>query len=128
MKDIADAMDMGRIAYMDREEAAGDAAWIKHPANPGVKLKHLVSGRDTEGALSCHLVKLGPGQVLPEHVHEAQWELHEVVGGRGTATFDDRELDYAPGSLAVIPKGVLHSITASEEGVTLLAKFFPALT
>jgi len=101
--------------------------WKAHPVFAGVSMKHLVVAADTNGALSCHLVRLEPGARLASHVHEGQWELHEVVAGAGTAGLADKPVDYQPGVAAVIPRGVPHEVTAGETGLTLFAKFFPAL-
>jgi quercetin dioxygenase-like cupin family protein len=109
----------------DKDPAA--LPWNNHPAFTGVRLKHLVTGADTNGALSCHLVRIDPGCHLKNHVHEGQWELHEVVAGSGTAQLDGRKADYLPGVVAVVPKGTPHEILAGDEGLCIFAKFFPAL-
>ncbi len=101
--------------------------WNPHPAFPGVSLKHLLTGADTDGALSCHLVRVAPGARLESHVHAVQWELHEVVAGSGEAVIDGCAAVYAPGVMAVIPSGQGHAVAAGPEGLTLFAKFFPAL-
>ncbi|WP_043633486.1 cupin domain-containing protein [Desulfovibrio sp. TomC] len=106
---------------------AADIPWKDHPAFAGVALRHLVTAADTEGALSCHLVRLDPGASLASHVHDGQWELHEVVAGSGTASLNGAPADYLPGVAAVIPRSVPHEVTAGEQGLTLYAKFFPAL-
>lgn len=106
---------------------AGMLPWKAHPVFAGVSLKHLVTAVDTDGALSCHLVRLEPGARLASHVHDGQWELHEVVAGSGTAGLDGRAAEYLPGVAAVIPRGVVHEVTAGEAGLCLYAKFFPAL-
>jgi len=109
----------------DKDAAA--LPWNAHPAFAGVALKHLVAGADTGGALSCHLVRIDPGCRLASHVHAGQWELHEVVGGSGTAGLDGKAADYRPGVMAGIPQGAPHEVTAGDEGLYLFAKFFPAL-
>jgi len=106
---------------------AADIPWTAHPVFAGVTLKHLVTGADTDGALSCHLVRLEPGARLASHVHDGQWELHEVVAGSGRAGLGDAAADYLPGVAAVIPRGLVHEVTAGESGLCLYAKFFPAL-
>ncbi len=102
-------------------------AWNAHPAFDGVALKHLLRGADTGGAISCHLVRIGPGKALSPHVHDGQWELHEVVSGSGTVAIDGAAVAYRPGVSAVIPRGLAHEVTAGEEGLVLFAKFFPPL-
>ncbi len=109
---------------------ARDAAalpWNAHPAFAGVAIKHLVTGADTDGALSCHLVRVAPGMRLASHIHEGQSELHEVVAGSGAAAMGGDSAEYRPGVVAVIPRGLVHEVTAGDEGLWLFAKFFPAL-
>ncbi|MFW5498216.1 MULTISPECIES: cupin domain-containing protein [unclassified Maridesulfovibrio] len=101
--------------------------WNPHPAFEGVYLKHLITGDKTAGQLSCHIVRIDPGCTLETHIHENQWELHEIIGGSGNASLADKSTPYHPGKSAVIPKGKEHSVKAGPEGLTLLAKFFPAL-
>jgi len=130
MKDLAACMESGTVIFRRREDEAGAAPWTPHPAFPGVSLKLLVSGKDTAGGLSCHLVRVEPGCELKNHAHDGQWELHEVVRGRGTATLDGRKIGYEPGRVMVIPKGTPHAVRADAdqgEGLFLFAKFFPAL-
>ena len=121
-------LSQGRFVHtMAGCREAGALPWKAHPVFAGVELKHLVTAADTDGALSCHLVRLQPGAALASHVHDGQWELHEVVAGAGTAGIADRSADYLPGVSAVIPRGVPHEVTAGEAGLTLFVKFFPAL-
>ncbi|MHC1788239.1 cupin domain-containing protein [Solidesulfovibrio sp.] len=117
----------GRVHTPAGTRDAADLAWKDHPVFAGVRRRHLVTAADTDGALSCHIVRLDPGASLASHVHDGQWELHEVVAGSGVAGLAGRSLEYAPGVSAVIPRGVVHEVTAGESGLCLLAKFFPAL-
>ena len=118
----------GRIIHtITGSRQAAEIPWKDHPAFAGVALRHLVTAADTDGALSCHIVRLSPGASLASHVHDGQWELHEVVDGSGTAALNGAKADYLPGVAAVIPRGVAHEVTAGPEGLTLYAKFFPAL-
>ncbi len=126
-KEIAACMSNGTIACFERDVEAGNIEWNEHPKFRGVFLKHLIRGTDTGGQLSCHLVKVDPGCMLDEHIHESEWELHEVIGGEGSGIMNSRDIPYHPGRMAVIPKGARHKVVAGDEGLTLLAKFFPAL-
>jgi len=106
---------------------AEELPWNDHPVFAGVALKHLITGADTDGRLSCHLVRLAPGATLASHAHDGQWELHEVVAGSGTAGIGPDAAEYLPGVSAVIPRGLAHEVTAGASGLCLYAKFFPAL-
>lgn len=127
MNSIFSAFDNGRIAGPGAEAGAGDLDWNPHAAFAGVALKHLVTGRDTDGRFSAHLVRLEPGAEIGHHVHEANWELHEVAGGTGLCRLGGREIEYRPGVLAVLPENEPHSVRAGADGLCLLAKFVPAL-
>jgi quercetin dioxygenase-like cupin family protein len=124
----ANILTTGSTVYTLAESRNAETLpWRPHPAFAGVSLRHLVTGADTEGALSCHIVRLMPGAKLASHVHDGQWELHEVVSGSGTAELGEATAAYVPGVSAVIPRGTAHAVTAGEDGLCLLAKFFPAL-
>lgn len=125
--DLVELMDKGTVAFCDRDDAASDIRWNPHPKFKGVSLKHLITGKDTNGKLSCHMVRVEPGCELESHVHADQWELHEVIRGSGMAVLDGKTMEYASGKAAVIPTGKTHSVRAMDDGLVLLAKFFPAL-
>jgi mannose-6-phosphate isomerase-like protein (cupin superfamily) len=126
-KNISECMEQGAITLTDREDSAGKIEWYRHPKFTGVFLKNLILGADTDGMLSCHMVKIDPGAVLENHVHEFQWELHEILEGDGMFLLGTREAPYYPGCMGVIPRGTEHRITAGRSGLVLLAKFFPPL-
>jgi quercetin dioxygenase-like cupin family protein len=126
--DTAPILAEGRaVVTLSGVRDAAAIPWNAHPAFPGVSLKLLVAGADTGGAVSCHLVRVEPGMELKSHVHEGQWELHEVVAGSGRAGMGEAAAEYRPGVVAVIPRGVAHNVRAGDEGLWLFAKFFPAL-
>jgi quercetin dioxygenase-like cupin family protein len=126
-KDMVSCMANGTTTYLDREDAAGEIPWNQHPKFKGVYLKHLIKGADTEGKLSCHMVRIDPDAILEEHIHENQWELHEVIAGEGKFVLDEKETPYNPGRMGMIPQGIMHKVVAGKSGLVLLAKFFPAL-
>jgi mannose-6-phosphate isomerase-like protein (cupin superfamily) len=127
ISEIAACMTNGSVTYMDRDDAIGEIPWNQHPKFKGVYLKHIIKGTDTEGLLSCHIVKIDPDAVLEEHAHENQWELHEVLEGEGRFILKSKETPYYPGQMGIIPKGTNHKVIAGKSGLILLAKFFPAL-
>ncbi len=117
----------GTIHYSDRSENILDVEWSKHPNFKGVYLKHMIKGADTNGLFSSHLVKIEPHDCLETHCHENQLELHEVIEGDGSCQLIEETFGYHLGKMAVIPKGKSHMVQAGENGLTLLAKFFPAM-
>ncbi|WP_320169294.1 cupin domain-containing protein [Maridesulfovibrio sp.] len=117
----------GCVETVDGPIFCTELDWNPHAAFEGVALKHIVTGENTAGQLSCHIVRIEPGCVLESHTHDPQWELHEVIKGSGVATVSGKESDYHPGKSSVIPSGQTHKVQAGDEGLILLAKFFPAL-
>lgn len=128
LNDIVKKIDEGKIVYLGKEIDAKELNWNAHPTfSKGVSLKHLVKGEDTDGQFSCHLVKVDAGCEVSEHVHEKQWELHEIIEGVGKGILADKEITYKLGISAVIPKGVKHKVIADENDLYFLSKFVPAL-
>lgn len=124
---IVAQIEEGIIRSKAGERSAATLEWNEHPVFEGVALKHLVTGAETGGSLSCHMVRVEPGCTLETHSHASEWELHEVLAGSAKARVDDAEFVYTPGTMTVIPQKRPHSVQAGSEGVVLLAKFFPAL-
>jgi quercetin dioxygenase-like cupin family protein len=100
---------------------------IQHPKFKGVDLKHLITGQDTGGRFSLHLVRIEEGCAIGDHVHATQYELHEVVEGTGECRMADKAIAYLPGLCTVIPEGVHHSVIAHQGALYLLATFVPPL-
>ncbi|WP_027722248.1 cupin domain-containing protein [Maridesulfovibrio zosterae] len=125
--EFASLVANGTVETINGQIHSSDCEWNPHPAFDGVHLKHLITGNETDGQLSCHMVQVAPDCILETHMHDNQWELHEVIKGSGEATIENCNTKYHPGRSAVIPKGKLHSVKAGPEGLTMLAKFFPAL-
>ncbi|MCJ2165459.1 MULTISPECIES: cupin domain-containing protein [unclassified Pseudodesulfovibrio] len=119
--------DTGIIAGPDAPRGAAGLEWNAHPAFAGVSLKHLITGHETEGRFSAHLVRLEPGAEIGDHVHETNWELHEVAEGSGQCFLDGKCIPYEPGVVAIMPESASHRVQAGENGLCLLAKFMPAL-
>lgn len=126
--DLARLTGAASLTSPSREADLAALPWNPHPSFPGVALKHLVTGAETGGALSAHLVRVEPGCCLMEHVHAANLELHEVVRGAGTCSLAHKTVRYEPGACGLIPAGVAHSVRADAgETLYILAKFAPAL-
>ncbi|MDR0701026.1 MAG: cupin domain-containing protein [Azoarcus sp.] len=126
MNKTTEAFDNGSLRLPDRKTDFGSVPWSK-AAFDGVELKHLVTGKDTNGQFSYHLVRIAPGKEIGMHTHPAQWETHEIIEGAGVCINNGVRLPYAPGTISIFPSGIMHSVRADEEGLLLLAKFIPAL-
>ena len=118
----------GRLRLPGAEISFKDILWNKHPTFDGVELKHIVTAKETGGQFSYHLVRIAPGKAIGNHIHQTQLETHEVIAGTGTCVNDGTELAYAPGVVSILPKGVPHAVKAGAGGLSLFAKFIPALT
>lgn len=118
----------GRLAAPETDKDLGSLPWNPHPRFAGVALRHLLTGAETGGALSAHLVRIEAGCRLEAHAHEASLELHEVLRGAGRCNLGGKTVDYAPGVCGLIPAGTEHSVRADDGAdLYLLAKFAPAL-
>lgn len=126
-RELSTDIAKGTIALISGDEAISQLAWNEHPKFRGVFLKHIITGSVSEGRLSCHLVSINPSCALETHIHENQWELHQVVAGDGHCLLSGRRIPYNPGCLTLIPQSATHRVEAGEKGLMLLATFFPAL-
>ncbi len=124
---ISEKFESGMVSHIDMDIITSELAWNSHPTFRGVYLKHLITGSQTNGTLSCHLVKIEPNCSIGNHIHEGKLEVHEVIQGKGHCHIDNRETPYKTGSIALIPADTNHEVTAGEEGLFILAKFSPAL-
>jgi mannose-6-phosphate isomerase-like protein (cupin superfamily) len=116
-----------RIVYPGKEIDAAKLPWYEHPAFKGVFLKDLVTGADTKGTFSCHVVLVKKGFEVGMHDHKAEWEFNEVIKGAGYMVIDGKKVACRPGFSYVTPPGIAHDVSAPEQEVVLLAKFVPAL-
>ena len=46
----------GKLLLPDAEISFAAIPWSKHPASPGVELKHIITSEKTDGQFSYHLV------------------------------------------------------------------------
>jgi quercetin dioxygenase-like cupin family protein len=124
---FVEALLAGRTGHGNASREIESLPWNEHPKFAGVFLKHLITGEQTGGRLSAHLVRVAAGSAIGDHVHDTQLELHEVAAGSGTCTLEGESVAYRPGTCLVIPQGVKHSVAAGDEDLIMLAKFAPAL-
>jgi len=125
--EVFNAFNNGRLVVPGMETQFEQIQWSKHPTFEGVELKHIVTGKDTDGSFSYHLVRIAAGKAIGNHIHETQLETHEVIAGTGTCINDGTEINYEPGVISILPAKVPHEVLAGEDGLYLFAKFMPAL-
>jgi quercetin dioxygenase-like cupin family protein len=122
------AFENGEVHVAGRQVRVADLAWNPHATFAGVALKHLIKGEQTQGRLSCHLVRIDSNAMIGDHIHEGKAELHEVIAGQGMAEVGAQKIPYFPGVQAWVPDNVSHRIEATGDSpLYLLAKFTPAL-
>ena len=117
----------GKLLLPDATVTFDAIPWSKHPASPGVELKHIITSESTDGQFSYHLVRIAPNKKIGNHIHEKQLETHEVISGTGVCVNDGVELPYETGVISIFPIGVPHEVIAGDDGLCLFAKFMPAL-
>ena len=117
----------GKLLLKDATVTFDAIPWSKHPASPGVELKHIITSESTDGQFSYHLVRIAPNKKIGNHIHEKQLETHEVISGTGVCVNDGVELPYEAGIISIFPVGVPHEVIAGDDGLCLFAKFMPAL-
>lgn len=126
MSITAESVQQAKMYTVAGIREAASLSWQEHPVFAGVALKHLITGKDTDGAFSCHVVRVNASCEIGNHIHAGKWELHEVLEGKGCCLLENTEIPYNPGVVTVIPADAPHSVTAKEQ-LFLLAKFVPAL-
>lgn len=120
-------VEAGEIVARGEHRNVADYPWNRHPSFSGVALKHLLTGQDTDGKFSCHVVRIEAGCKIGSHLHEGKWELHEVLSGQGFCRTGSKTIAYHPGVVAAIPADEVHEVQAEAE-LYLLAKFVPPLS
>lgn len=124
---ISALFEEARILFPDRDIRTAERDWYPNSAWDGVFLKDLVTGKETGGAFSYHLVRIRPHCEVPDHDHETQWEWNVVLGGRGSFLIGGKKVSVEVGQTFVTPPGDRHTVCADSEELTLLALFVPAL-
>lgn len=124
---ILELFDNGKSILADKTVYFSEIQWSEHSDFKGVKLKHIITSKDTDGMFSYHLVKIAPNCYIGEHIHNNRLETHEVINGNGICIMLDKELKYDIGTVSIIPVNTKHRIIADKNGLYLFAKFMPAL-
>lgn len=127
MMNLLNVFETGTGYLPDKPIAFTSIPWSSHPTFDGVALKHLITSKDTNGAFSFHLVRIDPHKEIGLHIHEIQFETHEILNGTGTCITSKNTLTYTPGVISLLPSNLPHRVIAGKEGLFLFAKFIPAL-
>lgn len=119
--------DKGILRLPEGSKSFQEVAWCKHPVFEGVELKHIVTGKESGGDFSYHLVRIAPNCSIGNHIHETQLETHEVICGEGECINAGVHIPYEAGTISIMPAGVEHEVNAGKDGLYLFAKFMPPL-
>ncbi len=122
-RNLFERFENGNLSAGAQKKSIASIPWNAHKEFPGVFLKNVVTGEETGGLLTCHLVRIEPGGKIGLHAHPASIELHEVVAGSGVCVTENGEIPYAPGCVAILARNVPHEVRAGAEGLCLFAKF-----
>ena len=63
-----------------------------------------LTGEQTNGGLTVVELTIGPGRMVPLHVHHREEETFWVLEGRLTIRCGDETFSAGPGSMAVLPR------------------------
>lgn len=125
---ISELFEQGVVLFPDIEVRAAEKQWYASPAWPGIFMKDLVTGKETGGAFSYHLMRVDRNHEIPDHAHETQWAWNVVLGGTGSFVLGGRQVPVEVGQTFVTPPRIHHAVSAGDDELLLLAIFVPALT
>jgi len=126
-RNLAALFELGAVISPTQEIDAADRPWYSLPGSHGVFLKDMVTGKETGGKFSYHLVRIEKNCEVPDHDHETQWEWNMILRGKGTFLLGDKEVTIQPGQSFATPPKNHHTVSAGDEELSLLAVFVPAL-
>lgn len=103
----------------------GESYWIGKRNSPlTIKIAKDKKGNET---MSFCRELIAPGEGIPVHKHLNEDELIFVHRGEGTLTIDDSKIIVKEGSVALIPKGVWHSMfNSGKETLSMVFSYSPA--
>lgn len=125
--ELSGIFNEGNVCKGEASVAIKELPWAEHPSFKGVHMKHLLSGQQTAGSLSCHLVRIDPNCEIGNHIHDGKVEVHTVLAGLGGCELDGKWVPYEQGTISIIPSAAPHKVMAGQFGLYLYAKFSPAL-
>lgn len=120
---FAQSAHEGKAVLVHADE--GETYWIGQRNSPlTIKIAKDKKGIET---LSFCRELIAPGEGIPVHKHLNEDELIFVHRGEGTLTIDDKKIIVKEGSVALVPKGVWHSMfNSGKETLTMVFSYAPA--
>ncbi|PWR69842.1 cupin domain-containing protein [Methanospirillum lacunae] len=117
----------GRLSFLITKRISTKNPGIPPPGWVGVSLKDIITGKETGGAFSYHLVKITRHCEVPSHDHETQWEWNVILKGTGSFVIQEKETQVTTGETYVTPPGISHTVKAGNSELVITAVFVPAL-
>jgi len=85
-----------------------------------------LTGEQTNGGLTVVELTIGPGRMVPLHVHHREEETFLVTAGRLTFEIGETSIEAGAGDLVVGPRDIPHRFKAGADGATVLFLLAPA--
>jgi quercetin dioxygenase-like cupin family protein len=102
--------------------------WLPHPKAKGVKIKPLVSRKDTGLNVTCMLVQVPAGIEVPGHVHPDQADILFPLEGKARMWVAGCDgFDLQPGVIVRVPPNTPHKIYDVTQALLIYDVFQPAL-
>jgi quercetin dioxygenase-like cupin family protein len=76
---------------------------------PGDRMRFLITGAETGGALFMAEVSVPPGGGPPPHLHHREDESFYLIEGTLTVQAGDKLMEASSGDLIHLPRGIVHS-------------------
>ena len=112
------------MSFVVKEEEVG---WKPHPIARGAEIKHLVTKREHKSDVTCMLVIVRKGVVIPEHTHAEQDDIIYPLSGRAKMWVDGiGEFELKRGVLVRVLKGTKHKVYDVTEDLLVYDVFSPA--
>ena len=114
---------------MESHRSVKDIPWMPHPILDGIKIKPLITRKDSGLDVTCMLVSVPAGKEVPEHIHEDQDDILYPLEGKALMWVDGTgEFALEPGIIVRVPKNTKHRIFDVIEQILVYDVFSPALT
>ncbi|MDD1729683.1 MAG: cupin domain-containing protein [Methanospirillum sp.] len=126
-KSIEDIFEESSIIFPGYATDAEAKPWYSPPGWNGVFLKDLITGKETKGQFSYHLVRIQEHCEVPDHAHDTQWEVNAIFNGNGSFLLEEKIIPIKTGQTFATPPGNHHTVKAGNKELVLTAMFVPAL-
>ena len=119
------AQSAGEVKPVVIQAGEGETYWIGRRNSPlTIKVAKDLQGNET---MSFCEELIAPGEGIPMHKHLNEDELIFIHQGKGELELDGQKYPVKEGSVALVPKGIWHSMTnIGQETMTMIFSYSPA--